>query len=309
MHRLIHNNPCSRPRRLDSGAIALRSAAALALAAALVACPQPKAPSDNANLGALSLSAGTLSPAFDPAVTDYSVALGRRVASLTVTATASDPGAALAGDAGSAKNLAYGETSFAIEVTAADGRTVKTYRVAATRAAPLPCTLSFDGNAPDSSGSLAAISLKQDESGTLPANAFARSGYSFLGWATSAAGPLAYADGANYTMGETSATLYAAWGAGEGISADVPIFGSESSALGAASFITKGQALTASVSNTALRDFSWYLDGVRLEGYATRSISLPTSGLNGGWHYLMYVASDANGIPYSVGRAFQVLSI
>ena len=55
------------------------------------------------------------------------------------------------------------------------------------------------------------IHIKTGESKNLPANTFAKSGYTFIGWSTSSGGSVEYTDGASYTMGESSATLYAIW--------------------------------------------------------------------------------------------------
>lgn len=46
---------------------------------------------------------------------------------------------------------------------------------------------------------------------SLSANAFTRPGYTFAGWATSAGGGVAYANGASYTAGTSDVTLYAKW--------------------------------------------------------------------------------------------------
>ena len=54
--------------------------------------------SSDANLGALSLSAGTLSPAFDAATTSYTASVANTVTSVTVTATASHSSASVAQD-------------------------------------------------------------------------------------------------------------------------------------------------------------------------------------------------------------------
>jgi len=45
----------------------------------------------------------------------------------------------------------------------------------------------------------------------LSSNSFIRAGHNFAGWATSAAGPLLYTNGASYTMGTSNVTLYAKW--------------------------------------------------------------------------------------------------
>jgi phage major head subunit gpT-like protein len=90
--------------------------------------------SSNANLKALVVSAGTLSPAFDPAVTSYTVSVAGSVSSITVTGTPAESGAGLSANSGAAQSLAAGANIIAIVVTAQNGA-VKTYTVTVTRAA------------------------------------------------------------------------------------------------------------------------------------------------------------------------------
>jgi phage major head subunit gpT-like protein len=90
--------------------------------------------SSNANLSALSLSTGTLSPAFDPAVTEYLVDVGNGVSSITVTGTAAESGAGISAASGAAQSLNVGYNPIAITVTAQNGA-VKTYTVTVIRAA------------------------------------------------------------------------------------------------------------------------------------------------------------------------------
>jgi len=63
----------------------------------------------------------------------------------------------------------------------------------------------------DGTGTVPAEVRRVGGAAVLKANAFAWSGYDFLGWATTADGDVAYADGASYTMGDADATLYAVW--------------------------------------------------------------------------------------------------
>lgn len=67
-------------------------------------------------------------------------------------------------------------------------------------------------NANGGKGEMTAQSIKTDETAPLFLNSFARDGYRFAGWATSADGEVEYSDCANYTMGaESEYTLYAVW--------------------------------------------------------------------------------------------------
>ena len=81
-------------------------------------------PSTNANLASLSLSSGSLSPAFNSGTISYTATVDSASVSINATAAA---GASLTG--AGAKNLNYGGNSFNIVVTAEDGTTKKTYTV------------------------------------------------------------------------------------------------------------------------------------------------------------------------------------
>jgi hypothetical protein len=91
------------------------------------------APATTADLTGLSLSSGTLAPAFDPATTAYSASVDNTTTSNVATAT-TGPGATAV--VGSGSSLAVGANTVTITVTAADGTTTKTYTVTITRAAP-----------------------------------------------------------------------------------------------------------------------------------------------------------------------------
>ena len=97
--------------------------------------------STNANLSALTLSSGILSPAFGANIIAYTASVASSVSSVNVTATKADSGASLtikgaAATSGSAKSVALttGANSIPVVVTAASGAT-KTYTITVTRAA------------------------------------------------------------------------------------------------------------------------------------------------------------------------------
>lgn len=71
-------------------------------------------------------------------------------------------------------------------------------------------TITFNGNG-STGGTTANQTLATGATANLNANGYVRTGYSFGGWATSAAGSAVYADGASYTMGTSSLTLFAVW--------------------------------------------------------------------------------------------------
>jgi hypothetical protein len=93
------------------------------------------------NLEALSVSPGTLDPAFSAGTTQYTVDVATGVTAITVTATKSDPNAVISGDilnqAQATIQLDGPGTSktVSIIVTAPNG-TSKTYRLTVNRAAP-----------------------------------------------------------------------------------------------------------------------------------------------------------------------------
>ena len=100
----------------------------------------------DATLSGLSLGAGTLAPAFDPATTTYTSSVSNDVASLALTPAASDTKATLtvngnavtSGQASAAIALEVGDNVITIEVTAEDGSTTRTYTLTVTRKKVLP---------------------------------------------------------------------------------------------------------------------------------------------------------------------------
>ena len=113
-----------------------------------------RAPSANADLADLTISAGTLTPAFTVAVMDYTVAVANSVSSVTVTpstananATVTVNGMAVASGGSSEIAVTGGATAtITIVVTSQDGSTTKTYTIDVTRA-------------PRASGSLPSLTL------------------------------------------------------------------------------------------------------------------------------------------------------
>ena len=97
----------------------------------------------SAFLSSLSLSAGTLNPAFAAATTSYTAAVSNATTSMTVTSTVADAsatikvnGTAVASGASSGSIALYvGTNTITTIVTAQDGSTTKTYTVTVTRAA------------------------------------------------------------------------------------------------------------------------------------------------------------------------------
>lgn len=98
--------------------------------------------SSNSALSSLTVSAGTLTPAFDPAVTEYTLSLPQGTEKLTLTATPSDSNATVQGDG--ELTLQEGENTLPLVVTAENGDT-KTYTVTAKVAQAPTLFLDYNG--------------------------------------------------------------------------------------------------------------------------------------------------------------------
>jgi hypothetical protein len=85
----------------------------------------------NADLSALSVNQGTLTPEFNAATTDYTVNVGNGVADITVSATTDDPNATVTGTG--VHSLNVGSNAIQLVVTAEDEITQKTYVITVRR--------------------------------------------------------------------------------------------------------------------------------------------------------------------------------
>lgn len=97
--------------------------------------------SDNCNLSALSVSPGTLSPAFSKDTLNYTATVNDSATSIAVTATAEDSKAKVSLN-GVQNNLQPGENTVKITVTAENGDT-KTYKIVVTRGTPTPTPMPY----------------------------------------------------------------------------------------------------------------------------------------------------------------------
>lgn len=103
-----------------------------------------RAPSSNANLANLSLTSGSLSPAFASGTFSYDASVAYSASSVRITATVADNTATLkvnnvttsSGAASAAINLAVGNNTVTVKVTAQDGSTQGIYTITITRATP-----------------------------------------------------------------------------------------------------------------------------------------------------------------------------
>lgn len=94
------------------------------------------------SLSALTVSSGTLTPAFAPATTAYNVALTNDITTLTVTPTAGDAGAFItvnggavtSGSASAAIAVPVGTSTINVRVLSSDTLANRIYSIAATRA-------------------------------------------------------------------------------------------------------------------------------------------------------------------------------
>lgn len=98
--------------------------------------------SSNNALSSLTVSAGTLTPAFDPAITEYTLSLPSQSDRLTITANPSDSRATVQGDGDI--SLQDGETSLSVVVTAEDGST-KAYTITVQVAQAPTLFLDYNG--------------------------------------------------------------------------------------------------------------------------------------------------------------------
>ncbi|MDR2149016.1 MAG: Ig-like domain-containing protein [Tannerella sp.] len=98
--------------------------------------------SSDATLAAIAVSSGTLTPAFSPNITEYTVEVANSVNSITLTATASHAAATVSGDG--TKSLSVGSNVFYITVKAENG-SLRTYTVTVNRGKSSPVTVAVTG--------------------------------------------------------------------------------------------------------------------------------------------------------------------
>ncbi len=96
--------------------------------------PSPPLNSD-ASLSSLSVTGGTLDPAFSPAVTNYTTTVPQGSSSVDVSATANDGNASFTinGSNNATVALTVGDNTISIVVTAENSTTTRTYTIVVTR--------------------------------------------------------------------------------------------------------------------------------------------------------------------------------
>jgi hypothetical protein len=111
-----------------------------------VTVTRPSPTAKDASLKSITLSAGKLSPAFDPNTTYYTVDVGREVESINVTAAKSQSTAAIVDGPGTTP-LKIGNNLIEISVLSEDRTTVALYRIMVVRSTEVANTsVSDDGN-------------------------------------------------------------------------------------------------------------------------------------------------------------------
>lgn len=156
---MAKNNGTARPRS------AVVAVAVVALLATVTGCPDGSLLrlvdddgdlGTDARLGALTVSVGELSPAFDPMTTAYIVRLNSAHSSIVVTGTPVDSRSTVSADNGVPLGLEAGANNITITVTAEDGSTTKAYVVTVNRGAVGALDPSFDAWAMNNSDFRAA---------------------------------------------------------------------------------------------------------------------------------------------------------
>ena len=143
--------------------------------------------STNANLSNLTISAGTLTPAFASGTLSYTASVSNATTSITETPTVADATATVkvngtavvSGNPSGPISLAVGSNVITTVVTAQDGTTTRTYTVTVTRAATY--TLTYTAGANGTISGTTPQTVESGGSGT-PVTAVPNAGYHFVNW-------------------------------------------------------------------------------------------------------------------------------
>jgi uncharacterized repeat protein (TIGR02543 family) len=146
-------------------------------------------------------------------------------------------------------------------------------------------------NANGGTGTMADQSIDLNASANLTANTFTRTGYTFIGWATTSAGAVVYANGANYTMSDAAdVTLYAQW-------IEVPTI----SAGGPLTFCAGENVVLTSSSATGNQ---WYKGGVLIADAINETYTASETGI-----YTVKVTTDNVESTASAGTGVTVTAL
>jgi uncharacterized repeat protein (TIGR02543 family) len=175
--------------------------------------------STDATLSNLTISSGTLSPAFATGTTSYTASVANSVSTgYTVTATKGQSTATMnqylgaSGTTVFSGNLSVGANIIRTVVTAQDGTTTSTYTVTVTRAAQVSSiTWNNEGATTGSSGGSTTYAHGSAVA-SIPTTAPQKNGHTFIGWFTSASSGRQVTNG-SYTPASPygDLTFYAHW--------------------------------------------------------------------------------------------------
>ncbi len=119
-------------------------------------------------------------------------------------------------------------------------------------------TVSFDLNDALATGSMAPQAIPAGTQANLTANAFAKPGWTFSGWATSSSGTASYGNGAGYAIGNANATLFAKWTANP---YTITFLKNDGAATGTMGTQTISCGSSANLSANAFVKTGWYFAG------------------------------------------------
>jgi hypothetical protein len=131
--------------------------------------------SADANLSGLTLSDGTLTPAFNSGTTSYTSSVDNGVTLVAVSPTVAHAGASIrvdgvavtSGTSSHSLTLAVGPNTLTVEITAQDGITIRTYTVVVTRRTVPPSgTLAVNGGAGFTNDPTVTLTIDSDDLGS-----------------------------------------------------------------------------------------------------------------------------------------------
>ena len=142
----------------------------------------------------------------------------------------------------------------------------------------------------------------------LKTNGFARSGYTFAGWATGRTGSVAYTDGANYTIDTTDADLYAIWTL-PNISISITLPGADEVGISwAPDTVAPNKIILSAVIPDGHADteytYKWYnsntVPATQISGAVYSSYIVDTTGFAAGYYQYTLIA-ELGGVPAGGG--------
>jgi uncharacterized repeat protein (TIGR02543 family) len=126
-------------------------------------------------------------------------------------------------------------------------------------------TITFEKNDAIATGGMVKQTIKSGATVSLDSVTFLKTGWSFVGWATSPSGDAIYANGGKYTMGNSDMTLYAQWKQNKHV---ITFDKNDSTATGTMASQTIAEGTKANLSVNAFSKSGW-----NFAGWATSSTS------------------------------------